>query len=72
MKLYFSIDSVPIHIRHSLLINIVSFFLFGLLFFVEKLKYTNGRVYHSYCINDNVADQCVSRKSNSNISTYMA
>jgi hypothetical protein len=36
-------------------------FLFGLLFFVEILKYTNSKVYHSYYTDDYVADQCVSR-----------
>jgi hypothetical protein len=40
------------------------FFLFGLLIFAVKLKYTNNRVYRSYCRDENVADQCVSRRSN--------
>jgi hypothetical protein len=39
-------------------------FLFGLLFFTVKLKYTNCRVYYSYCRDDNIADQCITRKSN--------
>jgi hypothetical protein len=34
-------------------------FLFGLLFFAIKLKYTNSRIYRSYCRDDNVADQCI-------------
>jgi hypothetical protein len=41
-----------------------NFFLFRLLIFAVKLKYTNIRVYRSYCRDDNVADQCVSRRSN--------
>jgi hypothetical protein len=40
------------------------FFLFRLLIFAVKLKYTNGRVYRSYYRDENVADQCVSRRSN--------
>jgi hypothetical protein len=40
------------------------FFLFGLLIFAVKLKYANSRVYRSYCRDKNVADQCVSRRSN--------
>jgi hypothetical protein len=41
-----------------------NFFLFGLLIFAIKLKYTNSRVYYSYCKDKNVANQCVSRRSN--------
>jgi hypothetical protein len=37
------------------------FFLFGLLIFPVKLKYTNNRIYCSYCRDKNIADQCVSR-----------
>jgi hypothetical protein len=33
-------------------------------FFSIKLKYTNSRVYRSYCRDENIADQCVSRRSN--------
>jgi hypothetical protein len=40
-------------------------FLFGLLIFIVKLKYTNNRVYHSYYRDDNIADQCISLRSNS-------
>jgi hypothetical protein len=46
----------------SFLIYIVYFF--GLLIFAVKLKYTNSRVYCSYCRDDYVAEQCVSRMSN--------
>jgi hypothetical protein len=41
-----------------------NFFLFGLLVFVIKLKYNNSIVYRSYCRDENVVDQCVSRRSN--------
>jgi hypothetical protein len=41
-----------------------NFFLFRLLIFVVKLKHTNSRVYRSYCRDENIADQCVSRMSN--------
>jgi hypothetical protein len=41
-----------------------NFFLFQLLIFAVKLKYTNRRVYRLYCRDENVADQCVSRRSN--------
>jgi hypothetical protein len=34
------------------------FFLFGLLIFVVKLKYTNSRVYRLYCRDENIVDQC--------------
>jgi hypothetical protein len=64
LKFSFSTDPEPIHIHHSRLTNIVSFFLFGLLFFAVKLKYTNSRVNCSYCRDENVADQCVSRRTN--------
>jgi hypothetical protein len=37
-------------------------FLFELL--IVKLKYTNSMIYHSYCKNDYVTDQCVLRKLN--------
>jgi hypothetical protein len=65
LKFSFSTDPKPIQIHHSRLTNIVSFFLFGLLFFALKLKYTNSSVYCSYCRDENIADQCVSRRSNS-------
>jgi hypothetical protein len=39
-------------------------FLFGLLIFAEKLKYTDNRVYCSYCRDDYVAVRCVSQRSN--------
>jgi hypothetical protein len=64
LEIYFSTDPEPIRIHHSRLINIVIFFLFRLLIFAVKLKYTNSRVYRSYCRDENVADQCVSRRSN--------
>jgi hypothetical protein len=64
LKISFSTDPEPIHIHHSRLTNIVSFFLFGLLFFAVKLKYTNSRVYYSYCRDKNIANQCISQRLN--------
>jgi hypothetical protein len=32
--------------------------------FYCKIKYTNSRVYYSYCRDENIADQCVSQRSN--------
>jgi hypothetical protein len=64
IEIYFLTDPELIRIHHSHLINIV-FFLFRLLIFTVKLKYTNRRVYPSYCRDENIVDQCVSRRSNS-------
>jgi hypothetical protein len=39
-------------------------FLFGLLIFAIKLKYTKSRVYRSYYRDDYITDQYISRRSN--------
>jgi hypothetical protein len=60
-----STDPVQIHIIAFSHLYCMFLFLFGLLIFTVKLKYNNNRVYRSYYKDDYVADQCVSRKSNS-------
>jgi hypothetical protein len=64
LKIYFSTDPEPIRIHRSRLINIVKFFSIWTIKFCYKIKYNNSRVYCSYCTDENVADQCVSQRSN--------
>jgi hypothetical protein len=64
LKVSFDISSPDPYLELFSHLYCMFLFLFELLIFTVKLKYTNNSVYCSYCRDDYLVDQCVSWRSN--------